>query len=190
MASTPPDSTAATDEAASTESASVTWPGSFPPQTDSTADPFQALSLDAYRLDDVPFSTALNGYVAPLFIVLAIVSNVIVCLVLVRPNMRTATNAVLVAVAFSDSMTGLSPLPCYIYFYMLDAKVNWVPYRWCFAYFCLIDYVPTVFHTASVWLTVLLAGHRYVCVCRGELPRTSAARQRSCIVKVENSELG
>ena len=148
--------------------------------TPSTSTPF----ADAFLLEYVPFSKALYGYIAPFFVAATIVTNILVCLVLVRPGMRTATNAVLVAVAFSDSMTGLAPLPCYIYFYTLGGQNDYVPYRWCFWYFCLIDYLPTVFHTASVWLTVLLAAQRYVCVCRGDLPRARNARRRSLVVKV------
>jgi Serpentine type 7TM GPCR chemoreceptor Srw len=150
----------------------------------SSSSPENATLNDAFFLEDVPFSTAVFGYVAPFIIAVTVVTNLLVCLVLIRPGMRTATNAVLVAVAFSDSMTGLAPLPCYIYFYTLGGQHDWVPYRWCFLYFCLIDYVPTVFHTASVWLTVLLAAQRYVCVCRGDLPRARTARRRSVVVKV------
>jgi hypothetical protein len=150
----------------------------------SSSSPWPMTLSDAFFLEDVPFSTALNGYVAPFIIAVTVVTNLLVCLVLIRPGMRTATNAVLVAVAFSDSMTGLAPLPCYIYFYTLGGQHDWVPYRWCFWYFCLIEYAPTVFHTASVWLTVLLAGQRYVCVCRGDLPRARTARRRSVVVKV------
>lgn len=149
----------------------------------STSSPPMTLS-DAFFLEEVPFSTALNGYVAPFIIAVTVVTNLLVCLVLIRPGMRTATNAVLVAVAFSDSMTGLAPLPCYIFFYTLGGQHDFVPYPWCFWYFCLIEYMPTVFHTASVWLTVLLAGQRYVCVCRGDLPRARTARRRSVVVKV------
>jgi len=138
----------------------------------------------AFLLDDVPYGSLLNGYIVPLLVLVTIITNLLVCLVLNRPHMRTATNAVLVAIALSDSLTGLWPLPSYVYFYALGAKSEYVPYRWCYAYFCLTEYLPTVFHTTSVWLTVLLAAHRYVCVCRGDLPSAGNARRRSVVVKV------
>jgi hypothetical protein len=59
------------------------------------------------------------------------------------------------------------PVPCFLYFYSTgpDRYLDYLPYDWCFAYYCLIDYLPTICHTASVWLTVALAAHRYVYVC-------------------------
>ena len=102
--------------------------------------------------------------------------------------MRTPTNALLVAMAVSDTMTGISPLPVYLYFnrlggsglsladrqtdrqtrvaqvylyfYTWGGYQDWVPYHWCFLYNCLIEHVPTIFHTASVWLTVALGVQR------------------------------
>lgn len=100
------------------------------------------------------------GVVSPVIIVFTAVTNSLVCVVLLRPHMRTATNALLVAMALSDMMTGLWPLPVYVNFYTLGRHVDYVPYSWCFAYNCLNDYLPTIFHTASIWLTVGLAVHR------------------------------
>ena len=72
-----------------------------------------------------------------------------------------ATNLILVAMAQSDMLTGLWPLPCYVNFYTLERAVEYVPHAWCFVYHCLSEYLPTICHTASVWLTVGLAVHRY-----------------------------
>ena len=35
----------------------------------------------------------------------------------------------------------------------------------CLVYNWFTDYIPTVFHTTSVWLTVTLAAQRYIYVC-------------------------
>jgi len=136
-----------------------------------------------FLLDHVPYGAFINGYFVPLLVVVIVVCNLLVCIVLMRPNMRTATNAVLVAIAFSDLLTGLWPLPVYVWFFAAGAKDDWVPYSWCYSYFALTDYLPTVFHTTSIWLTVLLAAQRYVCV-RGNLPSSGAAQRRSVVVKV------
>jgi len=138
----------------------------------------------AFFLDHIPYGYLINGYFVPLLVLIIVVCNLLVCAVLVRPNMRTATNAVLVAVAVSDLLTGLWPLPVYIWFFAVGAKDDWVPYNWCYAYFCLTDYLPTVFHTTSIWLTLLLAAQRYVCVCRGDLASSGAAQRRSVVIKV------
>jgi len=53
-----------------------------------------------------------------------------------------------------------SQRPCYLYFYTLQHAVDYVPHAWCFVYQCLTEYLPTICHTASIWLTVGLAVHR------------------------------
>jgi len=79
-------------------------------------------------------------------------------------SMRSATNLILVAMAQSDMLTGLWPLPCYVYFYTFERAAEYVPYAWCFVYNCLAEYLPTICHTASIWFTVGLAVHRYAIV--------------------------
>ena len=114
-------------------------------------------------------SVPIYGYVSPPVILLTLLTNSLICLVLLRRGMRTATNLLLTAMALSDMLTGLCPLPCFIYFYTFKANSDWVPYSWCAAYAILTDRLPTVFHTASIWLTVALAIHRYICVCKPQV---------------------
>jgi len=119
-----------------------------------------------YRLEYTSLVVPIYGVISPVCILLTVVTNCLVCVVLLRPHMRSPTNALLVAMAVSDTLTGLCPLPCFIYFYSAGHHVTPVPYAWCDAYFYLVDYLPTIFHTASVWLTVALAAQRYICVCQ------------------------
>jgi len=114
-------------------------------------------------------SVPIYGYISPPVILLTIITNSLICVVLLRRNMRTATNLLLTAIALSDMLTGLCPLPCFVYFYTLGANRDWMPHSWCVAYNTLIDNLPTVFHTASIWLTVALAVHRYICVCKPQV---------------------
>jgi len=126
--------------------------------TSSTADD----SPEIVQLPVSPWSVVVNGYISPILILFTLVTNSFVCAVLLRPGMRTPTNVLLVAMAVSDTLTGLSPLPSYLYFYTFGHHDEWVPYRWCYVYSCLIEHLPTIFHTASVWLTVSLGVHRSV----------------------------
>jgi len=120
------------------------------------------------QLDDLPHVVLVNGIVSPILVGVTLLTNICVCVVLVRPNMRSATNTLLVAMAVSDTLTGLCPLPAYFRFYSGGdgAHREWLPYSWCAAFYSLTDHLPTIFHTASVWLTVALAAQRYVYVCR------------------------
>lgn len=108
----------------------------------------------------------INGYVTPIIVIITLATNCIVCAVLLRPHMRSPTNALLVAIATSDMLTGVWSVPGFTYFYTGNAYQDWVPYQWCFVYTVLTEYIPTMFHTASIWLTVTLAVQRYVYVCR------------------------
>src|SRR6218665_1637137 len=105
------------------------------------------------------------GYVSPPLVLVTLVTNCLVCIVLLTKSARSPTNVLLVAMAVSDTLTGVWPVPFFVVFYTAGRYRDWIPYRWCFAYFCLTEYLPTVFHTASIWLTVVLAVQRYIYVC-------------------------
>ena len=120
-------------------------------------------------------SIPIYGFISPPVILVTVITNSLICAVLLRRNMRTATNALLLAMAVADMMTGVWPLPCYVYFYTLGAYRYYVSFQWCRVYFALTDHLPTVFHTASIWLTVALALHRYICVCRPQVIYAAAA---------------
>lgn len=111
------------------------------------------------------YAVLINGFLSPVLILITIVTNLLVCLVLARKNMRSPTNSVLIAMAVSDTLTGICPLPCFLYFYTAGRYDRSVPYDWCFVFICLADFLPTIFHTASVWLTVALAVQRYLRIC-------------------------
>ena len=131
------------------------------------------------QLDDLPHVVLVNGIVSPILVAVTLLTNICVCVVLVRPNMRSATNTLLVGMAVSDTLTGICPLPAYFRFYSRGdgAHRDWLPYSWCAAFYFLTDHLPTIFHTASVWLTVALATQRYVYVCR------ALEAHRWCIVQ-------
>jgi len=118
------------------------------------------------RLEWNHFAVPINGFLMPLVAVLTLANNALVLAVLLHPKMRSPTNALLAALAVSDTLMSVCPLPCFVHFYTVRQRyLDWVPYSWCFAYFCLTDYLPTVFHTASIWLTTSLAAQRYARVC-------------------------
>ena len=83
------------------------------------------------------------------------------------------------------------PLPSYLRFYtwtllqrrvLVTDRVR-LPHRWCSFYFSSIEFLPTVFHTASIWLTVCLAIQRYVCVSRLQ-PTASKSAGRQTGIKL------
>ena len=113
----------------------------------------------------------INAYFVPGLICCILVVNVMVCLVLLKPHIRSTTNTILTAMAVADTLTGLCPLPCYLYFYTAGHYREFVSYDWCYSYLCLTDFLPSIFHTASVWLTLVLAFQRYLSVCHAHASR-------------------
>jgi len=89
------------------------------------------LPVDRYRL-------AVYGYVMPALVLLTVVTNCLVCAVLLRRTMRTPTNVLLVAMAVSDMLTGLSTMPAFVKFFTLGAYVDYMPYDW----FVAAAYIP------------------------------------------------
>ena len=70
--------------------------------------------VEPYMLDRSRQTVAIYGIVSPLFVAMTLVTNCLVCVVLLKPTMRTCTNALLVAMAVSDTMTGVSRHQCFI----------------------------------------------------------------------------
>ena len=111
------------------------------------------------------YTVPIYGYISPLLVIFTIITNILVCVVLLRKNMRSPTNSLLVAMALSDMFTGVFPVPAFFYFYTLGYWKDYVPFHWCYFYRIIVEYIPTIFHTASIWLTLYLAGQRYIYVC-------------------------
>ncbi|XP_033731018.1 sex peptide receptor-like [Pecten maximus] len=116
----------------------------------------------------------------PVLILISIVTNTLVVIVLLKKHMRYPTNVFLAGIAFSDMFTGLSPLATWLHFYALGNYRDFVPYKLCLTYIITIRVLPTVFHTASIWITTALTIQRYVYVCHG----LKARRWPCTIIKV------
>ena len=139
---------------------------------------------EALKLPDGITIVIINAIFLPFLIISTVVINTLVCLVLLKPHMRTTTNTILTALAASDTLTGLMPLPCYLYFYSARYYQQYLPFSWCFLYFCLTDFLPSIFHTTSVWLTVSLAIQRYISVCHTQLARKLCNVKNACILSL------
>jgi len=101
------------------------------------------------QLDSSRSAVPINGFLMPLIALATLVNNMLVFAVLMHRQIRSPTNAILAALAVSDTLTIVCPVPCFVHFYTAGQRyLDWVPYSWCFAYFALTDYLPTVFHTA------------------------------------------
>ena len=113
----------------------------------------------------MPYAVPILGYLSPFLISVNIVTNTLVVIVLFKKNMRSSTNYILAGMALSDMLTGIFPLPVLIYFYGLGHYNDHIPYPWCYIYKYFHEFIPIIFHTASIWLTMGLAIQRYIYIC-------------------------
>lgn len=111
----------------------------------------------------------LYGLAAPAIILVTLVTNSFVVVVLSNKNLRTPTNHILLSMAITELMTGLSSCPWFLYYYtfggLYDDQEHGLPDFWCKTHPYFAVHLPTIFHTAAIWLTVYLAIQRYIYVC-------------------------
>jgi len=130
-------------------------------------------------------AVVVNGYISPVVVLLTLITNSLVCAVLLQRHMRTPTNIFLVALAISDFLTGAVPLPAFVHFYTSGTyRSILVPPSWCRVYLAVTVYVPTMWHTASIWLTVGLAFQRYVFVCHQSIAKRLCTVRNAVIAVV------
>ena len=111
-----------------------------------------------------PFEVTILGYILPVLIILTMLTNILVVSVFMSSKNRVkATNLLFVCIAVSDSFTGLVLLPNSLYIYANERE--YLSTGWCDFSMITRYYVSRVFHTVSIWQTVLLCFQRFLCVC-------------------------
>ncbi|CAH1798887.1 unnamed protein product [Owenia fusiformis] len=102
------------------------------------------------------------GYIFPPITILTIVVNTLEMIVYSHPSMRSPTSYLLVAMALADMLTGLIPLPVFFFYYTFGGYRHYMSVSGCYIYQYLRNILPTIMHTASIWLNLALAIHRYI----------------------------
>lgn len=89
-----------------------------------TGHPAEILRLDWNR-----FAVPINGFLMPAITTVTLVNNSLVLAILLRRQMRSPTNALLAALAVSDTLMSVCPLPCFVNFYTFGRQyLDWVPF--------------------------------------------------------------
>ncbi|KHJ44739.1 7 transmembrane receptor [Trichuris suis] len=118
----------------------------------------------------VPLNVALPcyGYIIPVVVLVTVVTNTLITIVLSDKSLNTKTNQILLSMAVTEMLTGLSSLPWFVYYYTLrgyeEDTMHGMPPIWCTLHRFLSEILPRAFHTAAIWLTVLLSMRRYCTV--------------------------
>lgn len=107
-----------------------------------------------------------HGYAATVVCALGIVANCVNIVVLTRRSMLSAINCILTGLAVSDALTMVAYLPFALRFYVLYGVEPTSERNELSAVRFLLFYArfSVVVHTASIWLTVVMATFRYVFV--------------------------
>lgn len=123
----------------------------------------------------IEYAIPLYGYVIPALVVITMITNTFIVVVLSQKHLRTPTNMILLAMAVTELITGLSSAPWLLFYYTFGGHAYvdefGMPKFWCHTQQILMENIPTVFHTAAIWLTVFLAVNRYIYVCVPTLSR-------------------
>lgn len=106
-----------------------------------------------------PYKLVVYGYVMPVLVLLTVVTNCLVCAVLLRHSMRTPTNVILVAMAVSDMLTGVSTMPAFVKFFTLGDYVDYMPYHWFVPAQCL-HFLFRFYHEKS-FVRYTVVGQQY-----------------------------
>ncbi|CAH8439018.1 unnamed protein product [Schistosoma rodhaini] len=104
----------------------------------------------------------LQTYVQPFVIFFTIITNCLISIILTYPTMRNSTNIILLGIAICDLLTVLLPLPIYLCFLTSDIFTKNLTIFKGYSVTYLTTILPTVCHTSSIWLTVLLALQRFI----------------------------
>ncbi|CEF60389.1 G-protein coupled receptor [Strongyloides ratti] len=116
--------------------------------------------------DGLPLETFVYGSVFPFLIFIVVIANFLIALVLSQRHMITPTNVVLRYMAIADLCVGLVSFPWTFFYYTLrfSDQPEKVDLWWCYMYKYTMDGLPPIFHNSAMWLTVLLAGQRYISI--------------------------
>ena len=136
----------------------------------------ESYNEDTYEYDEFiyegfDFERPIYAYIWEILVIITTLFNIAVVIVFIRKRMRSIVHSVLVVIAISDTLTGLVTLPTYIHVYSHYEPGNGhskeayiLDKDWCNAFMVSKFFLSKWLHTVSIWLTVFLALHRFVCV--------------------------
>ncbi|UJR10051.1 hypothetical protein I4U23_014273 [Adineta vaga] len=119
-----------------------------------------------------------HGIISSFVCIFGLTCNLFNIIVLTRPLMRSSTNTILTSLAISDLIKMLFFLPAAILFYCLQTSDRKsepdFKSRYQVTFYMIQMLVTLTLHCISTWLTVLLAGFRYVFLsCKSLTPYVS-----------------
>lgn len=100
----------------------------------------------------------------PIFTVIIVPMNILLVWAFIRGGFRSPTHVVLIAIAIFNNIHLLSIAIPSFYFYVLDYGKDYVPFSWCLPFMLMMNRIPKICASQTLYLTVLLGLHRYLIV--------------------------
>ena len=126
-----------------------------------------------------------HGYVSLVVCIFGMLANTLNIIVLTRKDMISPTNAILTGLAVADNLVMIEYIPFTVYMYLLGQRPLSEKFSYPWTVYVLIHaHVTQVFHTISIWLTVLLAVWRYLSVAHPLYARNRCTLDRALLATV------
>lgn len=108
----------------------------------------------------------MHGYISLMVCLFGMLANTLNIIVLTRMDQRISpTNAILTGLALADNLVMIEYIPFAFHMYILRERPVYERFSYPWTVYVLIHaHVTQVFHTISIWLTLLLAVWRYLSV--------------------------
>lgn len=108
----------------------------------------------------------MHGYISLMVCLFGMMANTLNIIVLTRMDQRISpTNAILTGLALADNLVMIEYIPFTMHMYILRERPVYERFSYPWTVYVLIHaHVTQVFHTISIWLTLLLAVWRYLSV--------------------------
>jgi hypothetical protein len=108
----------------------------------------------------------MHGYISLVVCLFGMLANTLNIIVLTRMDQRISpTNAILTGLALADNLVMIEYIPFTMHMYILHGRPVYERFSYPWTVYVLIHaHVTQVFHTISIWLTLLLAVWRYLSV--------------------------
>ncbi|KAF0289506.1 Sex peptide receptor [Amphibalanus amphitrite] len=124
-----------------------------------------------------------HGYLALAVCIFGLTTNILSIVVLTRKTMVSPTNAILAGLAIADIMVMVMYVPFTLNYYLQAFGRTSFSYGWA-VFMLTYVHVTQVFHTVSIWLTVVLAVWRYLAIGHPSLNREWCSMKNTSVAIV------
>lgn len=109
-------------------------------------------------------AVVIAGYIVPGMAVITLMLNLPIVIVFTKPHVRSHTTLILTLIACADTLNIICPTYVYVYHYTFGHYVEYLAYSKCELTYILVEICVDMFNMISLWLTVLLAYIRCMCL--------------------------